>query len=83
MSVVTPCAEYYIYLWVHFSFNAEQLPVYIIVMTFDAPHRVTTTLDNKDGSQMEVKMRYTKLPPVSLDPGVEREPVDNPEGIRA
>lgn len=40
---------------------------------------VTTTLDNKDGSQMEVKMRYTKLPPVSLDPGVEREPVDNPE----
>nr|XP_022329862.1 tricalbin-3-like isoform X4 [Crassostrea virginica] len=39
----------------------------------------TTTLDNKDGSQMEVKMRYTKLPPVSLDPGVEREPVDNPE----
>lgn len=39
----------------------------------------TTTLENKDGSQMEVKMRYTKLPPVCLDPGADTEAVDNPE----
>lgn len=44
-------------------------------------HRATTTLENKDGSQMEVKMRYTKLPPVCLDPGADTEAVDNPEGI--
>lgn len=44
-------------------------------------HRATTTLENKDGSQIEVKMRYTKLPPVCLDPGADTEAVDNPEGI--
>lgn len=26
-------------------------------------------------------MRYTKLPPVCLDPGADTEAVDNPEGI--
>lgn len=44
-------------------------------------HRATTTLENKDGSQIEVKMRYTKLPPVCLDPGADTEAVDNPDGI--
>ncbi|XP_061173076.1 uncharacterized protein LOC133182305 isoform X2 [Saccostrea echinata] len=39
----------------------------------------TTTLENKNGSKLEVKMRYTELPPICLDPGVDTDPVDNPE----
>ncbi|XP_056021913.1 uncharacterized protein LOC125650208 isoform X3 [Ostrea edulis] len=39
----------------------------------------TTTLENKDGSKTEVKLRYTKLPSISLDPGVSTDSVDNPE----